>query len=265
MIYYDKQNSRLVQIQEEATPDFWDSQWTSLDLKNAVIRSGGNRVINAVTTQYLPIGSRVLEGGCGIGKTVYGLSKLGYDVHGVDTAENTINEIKEHFPELIVSLQDVRALEYSDETFHGCWSIGVIEHFWDGYFDIIQEAYRILKPGGFFFLIFPYMSPLRKFKARIGLYEEFSDSIDRKAFYQFMLDPDLVESRLVDMGFSIVSKKPLDGTKGMKDEVAFLRPVLQSVYDSKRLFGKVLNYVVSKMAGSISGHSILLVCQKTGE
>jgi len=262
MIVFDKQNGRLVQFQKKATPDFWDAQWSSFDLKKAVQSSGGNRLVNAITRKYLPAGSRVLEGGCGIGTTVHGLDRLGYDVYGVDTAKQTVDEIREHFPRLNVSVQDVRNLTFLNDSFDGCWSIGVIEHFWDGYEDILKEANRILRPGGYLFLIFPFMSPLRKLKASFGLYEGYNNSMMTGSFYQFMLDPKRVKTELKSLGFTICSEKNLDGTKGLKDEVSCIKPILQPIYNSKKLFGKAINYGVSTLCSPLSGHSVLFVCQK---
>jgi len=64
----------------------------------------------------------------------------------------------------------------------------VIEHFWEGYNEILKEAKRVLKPKGYLFLTFPYMSPLRKFRANLGLYRilDFNNKSKNDDFYQFI-------------------------------------------------------------------------------
>jgi len=53
---------------------------------------------------------------------------------------------------------DVRKLNFPDHYFDGYWSLGVIEHFYKGYDEIIHKIYRVLHPGGFLFLTVPEMS-----------------------------------------------------------------------------------------------------------
>ena len=55
-----------------------------------------------------------------------------------------LKKIKLHWPQLDVSYGDVRALEFEDDSFDGYWSLGVIEHFPDGYEDIGQEMTRVI-------------------------------------------------------------------------------------------------------------------------
>ena len=67
-------------------------------------------------------------------------------------------------PDLNIDFGDVRSLPYKKSSFDGIWSLGVIEHNWDGYDQILREAHRVLRSGGYFFLAFPSFSPLRKLK-----------------------------------------------------------------------------------------------------
>ncbi len=259
---WNKQKSALCEYRTSATPEFWDEQWLSRDLKSYVERVGENRLVNAQTKKYLSIGSKVVDAGCGDAVTVYGLNRLGYQAYGVDTAEKTVEQIHHHFPELAVSVEDVRALSCEDGFYDGVWSIGVIEHFWEGYIDILSEAHRVLRPGGYLFLTFPYMSPLRRLKVRLGMYVTCTDQGDASEFYQFFLSKNDVIESLKRLSFDVRACKPLDGTKGLKDEVGFARPILQTIYDSRLLPGKILNFGISKVAGVVAGHSILLICQK---
>jgi len=173
-----------------------------------------------------------LEGGCGTGQNVYGLNRWGYDAYGVDFAKNTVNIIKREFPDLKVFNSDVRKLKFSDNFFDGYWSLGVIEHFWEGYNKILREAKRVIKPGGYLFLTFPYMSPLRKVKTNLGFYKIFNNNLKNNDFYQFILDAEEVKSVVENYGFKLISKYPFSATKGIKDEITWIKPILQKVYNS---------------------------------
>ncbi len=63
----------------------------------------------------------------------------GYQSAGVDFAKETIERVKEIIPKLDVRVGDVRDLQFPDNYLTGYWSLGVIEHFWDGYYDILEE------------------------------------------------------------------------------------------------------------------------------
>jgi ubiquinone/menaquinone biosynthesis C-methylase UbiE len=260
MKLYDKKNERLIIFKEKATPEFWDRHWQVSDFIKKVRSGENNLIIKSFTKKFLKPGSKILEGGCGTGKIVYGLKNWGYDAYGVDFAKETIKKIKENFPELKVFVQDVRKLDFSDNFFDGYWSLGVIEHFWEGYNEILKEAKRVVKPEGFLFLTFPWMSPLRKFKAKRGLYKTLArERIDGNNFYQFILDEKKVIRDLRENGFELIQRYPSDATKGLKDEFFFLKPVLQRIYNCQNIIAKGIRFLISILFSKIAGHTILLV------
>lgn len=99
----------------------------------------------------------------------------------------------------------MRDLPFHDNTFVGYWSVGVIEHFWEGYGVILKEMRRVLKPGDYLFLSFPYMSPLRRLKSKIGLYSEFNGK-GKEDFFQFALNEKLVMTDFKTIGFKLLEK-----------------------------------------------------------
>jgi len=266
MKFFDREKNRLVFFNEKAAARYWDRHWESDDFEK-IIRSGRkNREVIAATKKFLgrPAGQKILEGGCGRGQIVYALRELGYDAYGIDYAESTVRKINEKFPELKVSPGDVTKLEFPDGFFDAYWSLGVIEHFWDGYDEIASEMARVLKKGGFLFLTFPQFSPLRKMKAKSGSYPDIGECrISLDDFYQFGLDPKNVEKKFSQFGFQLASKKSRDGIKGLKDEIEFLSPLLQKIYNGKSLPAKAAKLAISKIFAPFAGHSILLIFQKT--
>ncbi len=262
MMFYDKENKRLLLFEEKATADFWDRHWQSDDFAKTVRYGKNSRLIKKFTARFLKKGAKILEGGCGAGQNVYTLHQLGYDCYGVDFAGETIEKIKQYFPELKVDVQDLKKLNFSDCFFDGYWSLGVIEHNFEGYGDILAQAVRVIKPGGYLFLTFPFMSPLRKAKARLGLYPLFVGKGKTDNFYEFILDQNEVKNNVCSCGFVFVSCYYFDAVKGMKDEISFLRPFLRKIYQSRNILARTSRYLVSAVFAPLFGHSIIMVFQK---
>lgn len=277
MRYYDPERNRLIYLAEHATPNFWDRHWETADLRREITRKHHDFLVLPTTRDYLSPGSRVLEGGCGTGVHVYHLQRHGYQSVGIDNAPETVRHAKEAVPEMDIREGDVRALPFPDNHFDGYWSIGVIEHFWDGYDEVLREMRRVLKPSGYLFLTFPYMSPLRRWKAKRGKYpvtmshssvilNEVKDLIpiglDSSAasrlqndtspqhFYQFALDHHRVTETFEQNGFELVEEKPFDGWNGLNNEI------------SLKIKSKLLRLAIDFLARSFAGHAILLVLQK---
>ncbi|MBU2540173.1 class I SAM-dependent methyltransferase [Patescibacteria group bacterium] len=261
MKFYDKDNKRLIVIEEKATNKFWDRHWEAKNFKKEIEKGKNSWFVKKNTNKFLKHGARVLEGGCGRGQIVYGLKHWGYDAYGVDFAEETVKKINENLPDLKVSFQDVRSLDFPDNFFDGYWSLGVIEHFTGGYEKIIEEAKRVIKTNGYLFLTFPHMFFLRRLKAKLGIYKKLDNDINNN-FYCFILNEKEVAKNVEKHGFKLIFKKPFDATKGLKDEIFLLKPILQKVYDSHNLLAKGIKFLNSFFLSKIAGHSILLVLKK---
>lgn len=262
--YYDLQQKRLIYFGKKPSRQFWDSHWDLAENEIIKIVSTRRNFASLVTAKYLkPEHGIILEGGCGTGENVAALVNNGYRCIGIDWAEKTVSLLNKYSPQLDIRHGDVKDLPFPDNYFTGYWSVGVIEHFWDGYEPIALEINRIIKDNGYLFLAFPYMSPLRKFKAGLGLYEEYETN-ETGEFYQFALSKREVVNYFESLGFALVRSIPFSSTKGLKDEILFLKPLLQKLYDYKgnnrfiNLFKSYLSIVVAPVAS----HSILLVLRK---
>jgi SAM-dependent methyltransferase len=264
MRYYDPQHHRLSYYERAASPEFWDRHWQAEDFARA-IRSI-NRFVIRWTQRYLPPGSRVLEGGCGRGQNVFSLQSAGYDAYGVDFAKRTVALVRQHAPELKIREGDVRHLPFADSFFHGYWSLGVIEHFYEGYGPIMREMARVLRRGGVLFLTFPHMSLLRKAKARLGMFPNQPPvelDMSPNGFYQFALDAKIVMEDFKKAGFQVMERAVYAGLKGLKDEAGPLKPPLQRLYDSPGPVAGAARLLVEPLLRRWCGHSALLVLRKT--
>jgi SAM-dependent methyltransferase len=264
MKVYDKENNRLIYYSEEATSEFWDAHWEKLI---ATIRYTQKipRLNTSVilTKKYLPVGATVLEGGCGLAMTSWYLSQLGYHTIALDYADKTIDYLHDTIPEVNPVQGDVRETGLADESIDGYWSFGVIEHFWNGYEDIISEAHRIIKHNGYFFVTFPQMSLLRKLKAYLHYYpQKDTQGSLNDGFYQFALDPSQVVQQMEAKGFKVESSISLGGMKGLKDEITLFKPFLQKIYDSKNKVAVIVRKLIDISFSWFTGHSHVLVLKK---
>lgn len=266
MRLYDEENKRLVYIGEAATPDFWDSHWDVADYRQAIESARNNPLCLSTLRKYIPDREGlILEGGCGLGQILYTMHVHGYRCIGIDNAERTIGRIKETFPELDVMVGDVRDLPFPDNHFKGYWSGGVIEHFWDGYYEILMEMRRVLIKGGYVFLSFPYMSFLRRQKVKLALYEGFNkDLVEEENFYQFALHKETVIGDFEAAGFRLLTASPQSGIKGLKDELSLLKQLLQRYFDysGRNLLINGSKFLVDKILATFAGHKVFLVFQK---
>jgi len=73
MVFYDKENKRLLVFEQKATVDFWDRHWQSEDFLKTFYYGKNNWLIKKFITRFLKKGAKILEGGRGIGQNVYTL------------------------------------------------------------------------------------------------------------------------------------------------------------------------------------------------
>jgi SAM-dependent methyltransferase len=266
MRFYDRNNCRIIHTDSSPTPEFWDSHWQKNLLSQEVILGIKPTFVSRITEKYLkPKDGIILEGGCGQATHVASLSYRGYQCIGIDNANKTISAIKKVSPDLDVRYGNVRELPFEKNKFIGYWSLGVIEHFWEGYEKVGHEIARVLKPGGLLFLTFPYMSPIRKLKAHLNLYPIWKGGSKPIDFYQFVLDHRSVISNFEKWGFELLNLKPLDGIKGTKSEIHFLYGGLQQFYDyqgrSKIVRG--MRFFLSSTLAQVAGHIVLLIFKRS--
>jgi SAM-dependent methyltransferase len=265
MKYYDSQRNALVYIGQEPTPEFWDEHWAPSPELRQQILSTPQTFVSEITQKYLqPSDGPILEGGCGLGQHVASLQNAGYTSIGVDLAPATVRALNKHMPELDIREADVRNLPFEENSLAGVWSLGVIEHFWDGFDEVVTEMHRVLKPQGLAFVTFPYMSPLRRFKARIKRYPKW-EGAKPEDFYQFALDHKEVGKKICEAGFQVYSHHTLGKLKGLKDESGGpVQSLLRRLYnyEGRNLALRGTRKALGSSFGAVAAHSILIVFRK---
>jgi len=108
--------------------------------------------------------ARIIEIGCGYGRNLQAMQKLGYDnVRGIDISEEQIAYARSRLGLTNVEVGDaVAALEGAEETYDAILLLDVLEHLELAYsVRLIQAVRSALKPGGIFVIQVPNaMSPL---------------------------------------------------------------------------------------------------------
>ena len=267
MEYYDPSNNRLVFIESRASEDYWDKHWGMVDASMLYRpRVSPFNFVENTTRKYLPATSLILEGGAGLAQNSWYLHLVGYRTIALDFAPKTVEFLKQHRPEVHPALGDVRDLPIEDESVDGYWSLGVIEHFYDGYGAILSEMHRVIRKEGYLFLTFPHMSKLRQIKAQKGLYEIWQGNGDLIAdFYQFAPDEHCVIEAFKEHGFKLIRKQDFDGVKGFKDEIPFGRGWLQAIYGGKTLKTRLARKALDVLLRPWASHMALLVFKKQSD
>lgn len=162
--------------------------------------------------KYLPRNGVHLEAGCGLGRYVYYLSDLGFDIVGLDISESGLRGCKKWAEENgynpdIFKYGDVREIPYPDNHFSSYLSFGVIEHFEEGPHKALKEAYRVLRPGGIAIISTP-----NKYSYSTLIYNAVKKlkSIivgTTKEFYEYEYSVDELANFIKRIGFKIIEKQ----------------------------------------------------------
>ena len=261
-VFYDRAARRLIYLRHRADSRSWDRRWTRSPAPTAHADSFGLRRCVATTARYLRRGARVLEGGCGPGEKLTALDAAGFDACGVDFATETLRRSHAQDPRLRLVLGDVRSLPLADDCLDGYWSVGVIEHDYDGYDDMASEMGRVLRRGGYLFLTFPAMSLARRILARCGFYHRWREQMPRVDFYQFVLPADAVRERFARLGFKLVDRVNLGGLRGLKEMAPPLYRLLRRLYHHRHRSHQGIKAMLDRLLAPWTGHSALLILQR---
>lgn len=244
---------------------YWESLWDSMGgwIDDTTPKTSSFNSTVALIKKFTKPRGRILEAGCGMGQYVYKLDRLGFDVYGVDSAKKTVNKIKNKYKNLKITCQELGFLSFKEEYFDTYYAGGVIEHYWDGYDQILFEAHRLLKQDGIIIITFPFMNSVRR--KNVESLPIISDKPEN--FYQFALDEMEVINNLTNKGFKIKKTAPRNGVKGLiesgiiKSEI--ILKLLKNLYISKNIFLRLLKKIFSIVFCRMGfGHSIEIVASK---
>ncbi|GAB4571976.1 MAG: hypothetical protein Kow0077_10090 [Anaerolineae bacterium] len=142
----------------DSTRHTWENIWdeASVEVELQALDYDRAREVIDTYTRYLKRDGLILEAGCGLSAAVINLRQRGFRVIGLDYAVNALQKGRDYDPTLELHAGDVHALPYASGSLDGYLSFGVLEHFEHGMGPALQEAARVLKPGGILVLTIPY-------------------------------------------------------------------------------------------------------------
>jgi len=255
-------NCRIVYYAEKPSADFWTNHWKG-SIRRETYRDALRGKVGTILSSFvgfLPRQGTILEAGCGTGHWVAALRARGYDCTGIDFSAETIEKVRELFPDLPVITGDVRSIESPDGYYAGYNSLGVMEHFEEGPEQVIHEARRVLKAGGTAVFSVPYFNPLRKFGMRnAGLAVPVDGREGVLRFSQYAFTKRELSHIFENCGFRVIAVKYYDTWKCLKDEMQIFRRI-GSMGTAGTLLGKAVNCLPG--AGRFAGHIICIICRK---
>jgi SAM-dependent methyltransferase len=142
--------------------DLWTNMWTTRTIEQELEACDIEVPPRDLFLTHIPKSGRIVDAGCGLAKWVIYLQRRGYDIIGIDNNEMAVAKLKEFDPSLRVEFGDILDIHYPDSYFDAYITMGVIEHFEEGPSLVLQEAHRVLKPGGLIFVSVPTVNGVRK-------------------------------------------------------------------------------------------------------
>ena len=194
---------RLAWYAFEPDPQHWLEHWrTKVTHRyyDQARRALAGDELGQVLLETFPKEGRVLEAGCGAGRYVAALLSVGYDVEGIDSSRALIELVKEKEPALPVRWGDATEVAEPDASYSSYLSVGVVEHRQEGPEPFLDEAHRLLRPGGRAVFTVPSFGPLRQIKARLGRYQRKPPPLP---FFQYGFRAEELAAYVARAGFQV--------------------------------------------------------------
>jgi SAM-dependent methyltransferase len=180
--------------------------------------------------KYLPKNGKILEAGCGLGRWVFYFRSLGYDIVGIELADNALAMAWAYDPTASILKGNVLHTNFPNEHFQAILSLGVVEHFEEGPWEAFRETRRLLTPGGVFLVAVPIQNLSRRLLANPlkTLKRWMKERCGGKyAFEEYRYTVRQFSTLLVNAGFEIVECVPdelqLPRNIGLYVDYPFLR------------------------------------------
>jgi SAM-dependent methyltransferase len=127
--------------------DYWVNRWENTPADDSMRNPDVYPLKYAELVAKLGRG-RILEAGCGAGRILRFFHEGGWDIVGMDFAENAVAKLREADPSLQVEVGDITALDYPDESFDYVMAFGLFHNLEHDRPEAVTEALRVLRPGG---------------------------------------------------------------------------------------------------------------------
>ena len=242
----------------------WDDQWNDVEVADELPRLdffGGRNFI----LKYLPTWGQVVEAGSGLGRYLFYLNLLKFDVVGVDVSPVSITKClnftkAEGLDRIRITKSDVRRMPFLDNSFSAYISLGVVEHFEEGPYEALKEAFRVIKPGGMAIISTPNRFALQILHGKLikvtwGSIKSLLNTmgihrwkISKKPFFQYEFSAQQLAQFCADVGFKIVERRTID----LKLSLFFLSrqyQIYRLPFRLKRILDALENTPLRKVGG----------------
>lgn len=139
----------------------WDGMWKIRTIEQELEACEIESPPRELFLEYLSKKDKIVDAGCGFAKWVIYLHRRAYNIVGIDNNELALSKLKAFDSTLQVEMGDILNIKYPDNYFDAYISMGVVEHFEQGPQAPLNEAYRLLKPGGLIFVSVPTVNVIR--------------------------------------------------------------------------------------------------------
>lgn len=202
----------------DITKKAWSDNWKDHSIEEVLRIFEYTRVQRLLGTfrEVLPKEGRILEGGCGLGPWVIKLRSLGFDIAGLDYDPISINKIRAFDESIPLYVSNIEKMPFDEDYFSAYMSLGVLEHFCEGPQKAIGEAWRVLKPGGLFIVMLPYLNFLLRLKIpfinlkKNNMVRKLLGKGEKNFYYECYFGIKEITKLLKEGGFSIESIRPAD-------------------------------------------------------
>lgn len=241
---------------------FWTAQWRNRDRPVDVSAVAGHEAyrIMGPFLDRLGAGSRVLDGGCGMGEWSVFLAGRGFRVVGADISEETIARLKEWFPAIEFTRVDLRRTGFPPASFDAYFSWGTFEHFEAGLGGCLEEARRIVRPGGWLFVSVPFYNLRLRLNdsRRLPRWDHGFDADagyrQPQRFYQWRLTRGELRRELELHGFKVHSVHVIDKQTGAGRMLQWNLPLFSK---GSRAYHAAVRVLAMVLPGVVIGHMIL--------
>jgi ubiquinone/menaquinone biosynthesis C-methylase UbiE len=240
---------------------YWTKKWDEMGGPSGVADTIPRKAEYKVMAPYLEklsTGARMLDGGCGLGDWTLHFTQQGYPTLGLDISRKTIGALHERFPDSNFQVGDIRETGLPDASFDAYFSWGTFEHFEGGLNPCIDEAFRILKPGGLLFTSVPFDNLRHALRAACDWRRSAAPGDARARFYQWRLTRGEFREMLAHQGFEVLDIKPIGKRQGVLRSLQHEFGMPYKWFASRALSAALAPFVPSGLVA----HMLLAVARK---
>ena len=266
--------------------------WEAED-PQALLRSCETDDVYALIQRHIPLGSRILESGCGLARYVRFLKDQGWHPVGLEYVPETVAAVRKLWPDLDIVCGDATCSPFDADSFDAVLSLGVVEHWTEGPQTPLKDIFRVLKPGGIAIITVPCFNLIRRIKQQLWWYE--LTGLPRAAakavlrhqrqpmlrlqqqflyhvfpaygkFFEYRMRPQEFAAEIAKAGFTIVAQQPTALMDGIYHEVNLFHGLVgfKNWHFTPSRLGRWLNTFLSRWP-YVHPHMQAIVARKPGK